>query len=430
MRRMSFELYTHCFSLYRHPLKGMPIRDIEVYLSGLGDLLSTFTREDGYVFFLFKRLSYSIINADINQYWHSTQNLSNAKMALRTKRKGLHFYNYRIELLFDAFFIITKYDTQKLPDFNLFVKNRFKGIYTVRSIKIVSSFFNSGETNTRIPPSLLSQYQINYSFQKKRIKRVLFVGSMGAGKSTVINAIVGREINQSKVTACTEKLTFCYNKPQEDGIIYRDSSNMVRYLDNVPNTPIEHYTEAAFHFDSGSNYFDSTRLCLIDSPGDNNTRDKSHRIITHRAIADNNYDLLVFVVNANYLLSEEEDGLLSFTLDNCRRRIVYVINQSDCFKSKRDSISKAVNNLEQRIRNTKAKGCIILPLSALAFLSFTNNLHQSDAEDIRSLCNRKFSNDFYDLPSYANGIKAKTKSKGFIDKTGVPLLRYIIKDIA
>ena len=44
------------------------------------------------------------------------------------------------------------------------------------------------------------------------------VANVSAGKSTLINALVGYRLNRIKTTACTDKLVYIHNKCSNDGI--------------------------------------------------------------------------------------------------------------------------------------------------------------------------------------------------------------------
>ena len=133
---------------------------------------------------------------------------------------------------------------------------------------------------------MLNHRRINEDFQKKPLKKILVVATMNAGKSTLINALIGHRVNAVKTTACTNKLCYTYNKPCDDGITIRYENGELHYRNNKTCiTENSNFVETGLHFNSslaGSN------ICLIDTPGVNNSENITHGEITRKAINDNN----------------------------------------------------------------------------------------------------------------------------------------------
>ena len=57
----------------------------------------------------------------------------------------------------------------------------------------------------------------NRAFSAKPLRTVLITAGMSSGKSTLINALIGKKISRTQNDACTAKIHYIYNKPYEDG---------------------------------------------------------------------------------------------------------------------------------------------------------------------------------------------------------------------
>ena len=64
-------------------------------------------------------------------------------------------------------------------------------------------------------------------FQKRTPVRVLITGLMSAGKSTFINALLGRNVMPAQNLACTSKIHALVGKPCDDGFVYEDDAELV-----------------------------------------------------------------------------------------------------------------------------------------------------------------------------------------------------------
>ena len=161
---------------------------------------------------------------------------------------------------------------------------------------------------------------------------------MSAGKSTLINAIVGHKICKTATTACTDRLYYIYNKPIEDGITIKVlDGGHVKYIYNRNVQKNDSVKEVGLHFKSS--LLDGN-ICLIDTPGTNYSDDPKHGEITRNAIKSNDYDAIIFVVNSTNFDTDDEADLRKFTISNSKKPIIFVLNKLDCFNPEDDSIQK------------------------------------------------------------------------------------------
>lgn len=107
----------------------------------------------------------------------------------------------------------------------------------------------------------MSFIDLNYN-----CKKIIFTANMSAGKSTIINAVIGKRIAKTALEVCTGNISYIYNKPFEDGHIllscdgYTINADIEEVLSNSCDK--ERYISSYFNFIDKNN----SRLCLIDTP--------------------------------------------------------------------------------------------------------------------------------------------------------------------
>lgn len=206
---------------------------------------------------------------------------------------------------------------------------------------------------------------------------VVVIATMSAGKSTIINALIGQELLHSANEATTATITRIHDKddlPNFVGKAYDYDGKMV--AEQVVDAAILQEWNA----DSGIKtidlmgdikalHNDEIELVLYDSPGPNNSQDNSHEALTMGVIDDGNYGLILYVLNATQLGINDDHSLLTkikTTLDKDKHKeIVFLLNKADCLdKEKDERLDKVVKNTEQYLTNIGFVQPMIIPVSA------------------------------------------------------------------
>lgn len=170
---------------------------------------------------------------------------------------------------------------------------------------------------------------------------------MSAGKSTLLNALIGRRFLPSKNEACTAAV--CRVTDVDERNVFRgrckSNSKWQDWVDPVDTPTIERWNssvaeeiELEGNLPNIANTKDSYRVVLIDTPGPNNASCAEHARITEQIIADADFSAIVFVINASVAGVEDEWKLLnrlqrSFTESQKKSRIVFVLNKIDLLDS-------------------------------------------------------------------------------------------------
>jgi small GTP-binding protein len=254
-------------------------------------------------------------------------------------------------------------------------------------------------------------------------RRVLVVGCMSAGKSTLVNALVGYPVNESRNEATTSSLLRIYNKPEPGGMTLFNEDHGNYHQQDDPDLEAEvPFNAVGVHFRS---LLSSKNVCIIDTPGVNNSRDEQHGEITERAIRRGVYDLLLFVADARYPGTGDEMQLLEYVHTHCKRPVIVAINQLDTYNPRQDSIKMAIDGYATALRDIGfPPDTDVLPVSAQTALwvkqpdeyesQLTLMMEQQSVD--------RFTNDYYDLPHYVTG----QYSPDTLSRTGIVLLEQTI----
>ncbi|MCL1996561.1 MAG: dynamin family protein [Defluviitaleaceae bacterium] len=275
-------------------------------------------------------------------------------------------------------------------------------------------------SNAEIPPlfadaeRFITQFRINHNFTSQSVMRVMVTANMSAGKSTLINALIGKPIMRTSQEACTANLCYIYNKPFEDNRLHLIASQL--NLDVTHNDLLGVGRETV---SSVASFFRATghpqkRICLIDTPGVNSALNSNHGKVARKAIAEEKYDKLIYVINATLLGTDDEIKYLKYIFENVpNEKVIFVLNKLDCFKSIDDSISASINGVKADLENIGFKNPIICPMSAyfslLLKMKQGNENLSEDEQDVLDLYIKKFNKPEYDLSIYYHETLADKK---------------------
>ena len=213
---------------------------------------------------------------------------------------------------------------------------------------------------------------------KKRIFPVVVAATMSSGKSTLINALLGNDILPSKNEACTAKVySILDDDSAEKTKLFIRNKNGEAFLadENIS----KELSKANLDSDVSSIFIvgqvkgvtnTEKSLLIIDTPGPNNSMDKSHENITKSVLSQINGGMIVYVINATAIGSDDDFNFLSYLKDiiddKPDLKTVFVINKTDCIDYEKESIQDVVIHVKRYIENIGFNNPDILPVSALA----------------------------------------------------------------
>lgn len=223
-----------------------------------------------------------------------------------------------------------------------------------------------------------AKYDAGQDISAKRYS-VAVVATMSAGKSTLLNAMLGEKILPSKQEACTAKV---YSIEDDDDA----AEFMARKIENGKAGEWQPATHQLLQ-DLNESSADKIEICgnikqirnmnsghavlLYDTPGPNNSRDQSHSEITKQIIQNSSFCSLICILNATQLGTDDEFELLTFIRKEIEKKdttsdVLFVLNKIDDFNltegdSIRDSLTICKKHLRDRLGFSDVT---ILPVSS------------------------------------------------------------------
>ncbi len=170
--------------------------------------------------------------------------------------------------------------------------------------------------------------------------KVVVTATMSAGKSTLLNAMIGSKLLPSKNEACTSTL-FCIedhdDKASFSGRIphstaYNEWSPVNEMLlsdwNMLSSDTIQIRGDLPYIKNSSNNY----RVIFYDTPGPNNSMNENHAAITKRILTMSGYSAILFVMNAELLEVNDDWSLLQQIKKNIALlknnvEIIFVLNK-------------------------------------------------------------------------------------------------------
>lgn len=209
----------------------------------------------------------------------------------------------------------------------------------------------------------------NIEFSKMEPSVVMVTATMSAGKSTFINAVLGKYICLSQMLACTSKIHYVVNKAFEDGFCskYDHELLLAAGREELVNN---HELNASDKIAVGA-YFTGElagrRMIIDDSPGVNYSMEKAHKLIAERQIKAKKYQLLIYIMNATQLSTNDESEHLDFVKKNVGKKpVLFLINKIDKFNIEEEDLEAAIDKQAAFLEGKGFQNPMICPVSAKA----------------------------------------------------------------
>lgn len=264
------------------------------------------------------------------------------------------------------------------------------------------------------------------------------VATMSAGKSTLINSLLGQRLMPAKQEACTATITeikdndskyFAAKVYDKSGILIETHPELsYEIMDRLNSNPAVSKICAAGNIPFVT--ADDVSLVLVDTPGPNNSRDPEHRAATYRMLSESSKTVVLYIMNATQLAVDDDNTLLKHVAESMkvggkqsRDRFIFVVNKLDDFKKGEDSVDAALKKVRDYLSDNGIENPNIYPASALTALNIRTILAQSDDDDDDDVYEAKgkvrkfnrneemFFENYAPLPASAKGIIANRLAK-------------------
>lgn len=263
------------------------------------------------------------------------------------------------------------------------------------SDKIVSVFtdLQEGPVDDFRDPKLIRAFaNINNS-----VFPINVIATMSSGKSTLINALLGKKMMPSKNEACTATITEILDNDIETfSAVAYDVDGVV--LQKIPELTYEVMSELnddenVHRISANGNipFLDakSTALMLVDTPGPNNSQNQAHKNTTYRAINSDANNLILYVLNGTQLSTNDDASLLSYVAEQIKKggkqvrdRFLFVVNKMDGFNPEEEDIGKAITAAKRYLASYGIEDPQIFPCSAYTALNIRTYLEGVDIDNM------------------------------------------------
>lgn len=358
-----------------------------------------------------------------------------------TKFRPFKFFSYRYCLLMDCILIVAMQDEKR----GRYIYDEISSIYSKRYEKklkqVFDALYNSDillEGFSQIC-TMMECWKKNKKFLKQKPIKVIVTANMSAGKSTLMNALVGKKVNKTQNDACTAKIHRIVNKPYEDDLCYEldylldlDADYKTLMEDNSNNTSTEIVVGTFFRTLNNI----GKRVWLIDTPGVNSSQDIAHKELAEKTIINTDADILIYLMNGENIGSDDDRKHLLFIQENYHGNILFVVNKLDKYRSE-DSVPETLNAVKDDLRGIGFKNPTVVPVSAYAgYLAkmnlFGETLNDDEQEELemfyRKLKKEKYQfNGFYS-EQYSNIDVSENKNEQLLLHSGLLSLEKILYD--
>lgn len=173
---------------------------------------------------------------------------------------------------------------------------------------------------------------------------VCVVATMSAGKSTLINAMLGAKLMPSKQEACTAVITRIKDvddsKTWKADVYNKDAQRIKTFTDlnYADMTALNADKDVSEIRISGNIPFvrsDDTSLVLIDTPGPNNARNPEHRKVQSEFLSKSSKSLVLYIMTGTFGNNDDNELLkrvaesMAVEGKQSKDRFIFVVNKMD-----------------------------------------------------------------------------------------------------
>lgn len=256
--------------------------------------------------------------------------------------------------------------------------------------KSIDEVFNDIQ---RGPITELKSKAITDAFQRAKNAQfeINVVATMSSGKSTLINALLGKHIMPSANEATTATIVKVHDNDDETGddfyaTGYDANGKKVFDRKRVSLEDMQNYNRdeqvSLIEMEGSIPFVDATsmKLVLVDTPGPNNARNKHHEEMTYKMMADSEKSLVLVVLNAEQSGVGDEQLFLNYICycmksggKQTRDRFMFVVNKVNCFdpsegKDGPGCIARVLTNIKKDLEDRGIPNPNIFPVAALPAL--------------------------------------------------------------
>lgn len=395
--------------LERHPLLSEKGDYKRKYINVLEYFVQKYSAKDPWAKQTLRLYIKTLLGSEDNYQYRNYNLQHDAKSVLARKFRPFKFFSYRYCLIVDCIFVCAYADKEKGEQIFVELSSIYHKRYQKKIRQVFDSLYNLSVSTDGIEQIqyLKTCWNENRAFIEKKPIKVIVTANMSAGKSTLLNALIGKKVNRTQNDSCTAKIHNIVNKPYEDGFCYEldyllelDADYNTLMEDNIKNRSAEITVGTFFRTVSQI----SKRVWFIDTPGVNSSQDIEHRLLAEKTICNTNADLLIYLLNGENIGTEDDRRHLLFILEHYHGNVLFVVNKLDRFRKKEDSIEETLNAVISDLTDMGFETPNVVPVSSYAaYLAkmtiFAESLDEDEQDEYDRML-RKMKKPEYQLDTY------------------------------
>ena len=214
---------------------------------------------------------------------------------------------------------------------------------------------------------------------------VCVVATMSAGKSTLINAMLGTKLMPSKQEACTAIITRIKDTNNSDtswqAEVYNKDNRIIESYEELTYSTMDRLNgdeNVSLIKVSGNIPFVSAEdvsLVLIDTPGPNNSRDPEHRKVQSEFLSKSSKSLVLYIMEGTFG-SDDDNALLQRVADSMKvggkqskDRFIFVVNKMDDRRKEDGDTEQTLERIRAYLKKHGITNPNLFPAAALPALN-------------------------------------------------------------
>jgi GTPase Era involved in 16S rRNA processing len=214
---------------------------------------------------------------------------------------------------------------------------------------------------------------------------VCVIATMSAGKSTLINAMLGTKLMPSKQEACTAIITRIKDISEDDiswqAEVYNKEGRLVETHEELVYSTMERLNanENVSEIKVAGNIpfvsSEDVSLVLIDTPGPNNSRDPHHKKVQSEFLGKSSKSLVLYIMTGEFG-TDDDNTLLKRVAESMtvggkqsKDRFIFVVNKLDDRKKEDGDTEQTLERVRAYLKTHGVANPNLFPAAALPALN-------------------------------------------------------------